>query len=164
MNYVEINNCDLANGPGIRVSLFVSGCELHCDGCHNQIAWDPDFGQVFTDSDLISIFELLQPDHIDGFSLLGGDPLHPKNIDESTKICRKIKTVFPNKSIWLWTGYTWEHIKSLDIFDYIDVCCDGPYKKDLRNTTLSYVGSSNQRVIDVKKSRRKRKPVLYCNG
>ena len=161
MNYMGINKCDLANGPGVRVSLFVSGCELHCPFCQNKEAWETNAGHLFGENELASIIEFLKPDYISGFSILGGDPLHPKNIKEATNICKKIKETYPNKTIWLWTGYEFENKRELEIWNYVDVCCDGPFINDLRDITLKYVGSSNQRIIDVRKTILSRNIEIY---
>lgn len=152
MNYIEIKECDIANGEGIRVSLWVSGCEHHCNECHNPQTWELKNGKKFSMSELIQIEKLLNKNYISGITFTGGDPLHPKNIDVITSISKSLKENYPNKTQWLWTGYKWEDIKHLPIMHNIDVLIDGKYEKDKRDITLKWRGSSNQRIIDVQKS------------
>ena len=150
MKYLNILDCDLTNGLGVRVTLFVSGCNHRCKGCHNPESWNPCNGKPFTKEVRAKIIELLDRDYIDGLTLSGGDPLFPDNRDELTSLCKEVKEKFPNKSIWLWTGYLYEEIKDLEIVNYLDVIVDGPYKEELRDITLPFRGSSNQRVIVLK--------------
>ncbi len=152
MNYATIKPVDIANGEGVRVSLFVSGCTHHCKGCFNQVAWDFDYGQPFTSEVERDVINLCDRPYIRGLSLLGGEPLDPNNIEPLFTLCRNLKQIFPDKTIWLYTGYEWESIKHLEILQYIDVLVDGRFVQELRNLRLKFRGSSNQRIIDVQKS------------
>jgi anaerobic ribonucleoside-triphosphate reductase activating protein len=153
MNYGKINKHDIANGPGVRVSLFVSGCEHHCKGCFNSVAWDFYYGKVFTAKTFGRILKLLDDDHITGFTVLGGEPLHPRNQHMVTTICRLVKEKYPNKDIWIYTGYDYDEVKDHAIMNFIDVLVDGPFIEDLKDISLKFRGSSNQRIIDVKESK-----------
>lgn len=149
MNYIGLNKYDTANGPGIRVSLFVSGCTLHCKGCFNQESWDFNGGKEFTSDTLNDIIKTLKEPHISGFSILGGDPLEPEHFNDVYNIVKTVKTEVPDKTIWLWTGRLYEKVKENRILDYVDVLIDGPFKIDLKGN-LKYRGSSNQRIIFLK--------------
>ena len=150
MNYSGINFCDTANGPGVRVSLFVSGCSLHCKGCFNKEAWDRQYGKPFTDETLNTLLEALREPYVDGLSLLGGDPLEPYNEAVVERICSLVRDRFPDKTIWLWTGRKYEEVKDKPIMKYIDVLVDGPFiEKFKTNEQGKYYGSSNQRVITI---------------
>lgn len=149
MNYIGLNKYDTANGPGIRVSLFVSGCTLHCKGCFNQESWDFNGGKEFTSETLNGIIKTLKEPHISGFSILGGDPLEPEHFDDVYNIVKTVKKEVPDKTIWLWTGRLYEKVKENRILDYVDVLIDGPFKIDLKGN-LKYRGSSNQRIIFLK--------------
>lgn len=153
MNYLDILDCDVVDGAGVRVTLFVSGCSHKCPGCHNSESWDASKGKLFTEATEKLIFEALDRDYIDGFTLSGGDPLFLQNRSELTKLCKKIKEKFPKKNIWLYTGYEYEDVQTLEIFNYVDVVVDGPFKMDLRDIRLAFKGSSNQRIIDIKKTK-----------
>lgn len=170
MNYALIREMDISNGPGIRVSLFVSGCGFHCPGCFNQDAQDFDYGQKYTQETEDKILSAVSKPHVSGLSILGGDPLW-QNI-EGLKQLKKLCTRIPKeKSIWLWTGFTWEDIFSVDESDVIyymrnlvkacDVLVDGKYDKELKDYRLLYRGSSNQRIIDVQSSLREHKINLW---
>lgn len=167
MNYLKIVPCDIANGPGVRVTLFCAGCNHHCPGCQNPTTWDPNDGQPFTDETLDKIVDLLRPDYIQGLTLTGGDPLYPKNRKEVKRICRRIWDEFGlTKNIWMWTGYTWEEIVQSwndfnNILPLVNVLIDGPYIESQRDISLPYMGSSNQRVINVYESALQNKPVLW---
>ena len=152
MNYATIKNLDIANGPGIRVSLFVSGCRRGCKGCFNSEAWDFQYGQKFTSETFQELNKLVGNEHVAGLSILGGDPMEPENRDDVFKICEVVRYWYPQKTIWLWTGYLWEDVKDLKVMRYVDVLVDGPFVEDLKDLRLPYCGSSNQRVIDVQKS------------
>ena len=152
MNYGRIKKTDIANGPGVRVSLFVSGCRNHCKGCFQPETWDFNYGEEYDGVNTANdIVKALTPDYISGLSILGGDPMEPENIDEVTSLCYIVKLLFPNKTIWLYTGYTWEDIRIRypEILNYIDVLVDGPFIEDLKDISLAFRGSSNQRIIDV---------------
>ncbi len=161
MNYVNILDCDILDGEGVRVTLYVSGCGHKCKGCHNPETWDKKYGKEFTYDTKEKIFSLLERDYIDGLTISGGDPLFLSNVVEVTRLCEEVKQLFPNKTIWLYTGYEWEKIKYLSLVNYVDVIVDGKFILELKDTTLAFRGSSNQRVIDVKKSLKKNKLVLY---
>lgn len=163
MRYNKIRKMDIADGEGIRVSVFFQGCAFHCKECFNPETWDFDGGEEFTDEEIEQIIELAKPNHIAGLSLLGGEPMHPKNIEGSTRLAKKFKEVYPNKTIWAWTGFLFdEYLKDKEIVNYLDVVVDGQFKIELRNPGLKWRGSENQRVIDVKKSLKKGEIVLYC--
>ena len=152
MKYGRIKKTDIANGPGVRVSLFVSGCRNHCKGCFQPETWDFNYGEKYDGVNTANdIVKALTPDYISGLSILGGDPMEPENIDEVTSLCYIVKLLFPNKTIWLYTGYTWEDIRIRypEILNYIDVLVDGPFIEDLKDISLAFRGSSNQRIIDV---------------
>lgn len=151
MNYNTIKQLDIANGPGCRVSLFVQGCEFNCPGCFNTVAKDFGGGKPFTNQTVQNILELCAAEHISGLSILGGEPLHPRNRREVLSLARKFKEIYPSKSVWLWTGYLFEDIAKF-ITDEVDVIVDGRFVESLKDFRLPYAGSSNQRVIDVKTS------------
>ena len=167
MNYAKITKHDIANGRGVRVVLWVSGCSHHCTGCQNPDTWDDDYGSRFEPSDLSDIITLLREDWISGLTLSGGDPLKPSNVEICTIVAACAKSNVPNKDIWCWTGYTWDEIIARDdcndILQYIDVLVDGEFIQDKYDISLKWRGSSNQRVIDVKKSLQTGKVVLYCD-
>jgi anaerobic ribonucleoside-triphosphate reductase activating protein len=156
MKYSQIRSLDIANGPGCRVSIFVSGCEHRCKGCFNPDTWNFDFGKEFTEDTLNSILELAKPDHISGLSILGGEPLHPRNSAEVCRLARRFKEAYPEKDIWLWTGYQLEDIFENLVDSEIDVVVDGKFVEELKDLRLKYRGSSNQRVIDLKE--------IICTG
>ena len=161
MRYNKIRKMDISNGPGVRVSIFFQGCPFHCDECFNPETWDFACGKEFTDETIDRVLELCSMDYIVGLSMLGGEPMHETNLPGSTKLAKAFKEKFPEKSLWSWTGFTYEGIKDNEIFNYIDVLVDGQFKKELFNPTLHWKGSSNQRVIDIKKTREKGKIVLF---
>lgn len=161
MNKVSILDFDINNGEGIRVSLWVAGCPHKCDGCHNKHYWDKTVGKEFTYKDSNKIIDLLEKDISKDFSILGGEPLAPYNIDTVTELCKQIKFKYPNKNIWIWTGYQYDNFKSREIMKYIDVLIDGKFIKELYDSELKWRGSSNQRIIDVQKSLQQGKVVLY---
>ena len=160
MNYGKIKPCDVANGEGVRVSLFVSGCPHHCKGCFNSELWDYDAGVDFGHETIIEIMNLCSKDYISGLSLLGGEPLDPKNLQMVTLLAYRFKSYFPNKTIWCYTGYRFEEVSHLNIMNYIDVLVDGKFVQKLKDPRLRFRGSSNQRIIDVKKSLNENKVVL----
>lgn len=151
MNYVGISSFDTANGPGVRVSLFVSGCRLHCPGCFNPESWDFAAGKPYTEETKDQILKALQEDFVRGLSLLGGDPLEPENVKELTELCKAVREKFGSqKDIWLWTGRRYEKVRDLEIFKYVDTVVDGPFIEKLKvDTKGSWFGSSNQRVIAI---------------
>lgn len=159
MYYAAIKNCDIANGPGVRVSLFVSGCTHHCPGCFNQEAWDFHYGQPFTEETKKTILDMLRPGYIRGLTLLGGEPFDPRNQEPVVQLLRRIKQELPQKSIWAFSGYLfdrdilsgklgdWEITK--EYLGYLDVLVDGPFVQEKKNLSLRFRGSENQRLIDV---------------
>ena len=153
MRYNLIREMDIANGPGVRVSIFMQGCHFHCKNCFNEETWDFDKGEEFTDKTIDKVLELCDKDYIKGLSILGGEPMHPTNIEGTTKLAKAFKEKYPNKNLWVWTGYRFgETLKDKEVFKFIDVLVDGQYKEDLHDFRLKWRGSSNQRVIDMKKS------------
>ena len=160
MRYLKISNFDTANGLGIGNVLWVSGCSHHCPQCHNPQTWDKNAGEEFTEEVLDNLLDKLKRPYIKRLTLSGGDPLFLGNRDEITNVVRKVKKNFPNIKIWCYTGYLWEEVKDLPCMDYIDVLVDGEFKIDLKDITLPFCGSSNQRVIDVQKSLKMGKVIL----
>lgn len=161
MNYHKIEKTSIANGEGIRVVLWVSGCSLHCKGCHNPETWSVDSGKLFDNAAKQELFEALDKSYIQGITFSGGHPLENENITEIYNLCREIKEKFPTKDIWLYTGYKFEDIDSYLIIKYIDVIVDGSYIEEQRDITLKWKGSRNQRAIDVRESLKQNKVVLY---
>lgn len=161
MNYAAIKNLDIANGPGVRVSLFVSGCRNNCPGCFNKEAQDFNYGQEFTNETCLELKEMLDNPNITGLSILGGDPFEPENIEFVQAICEMTRLYCPDKTVWVWTGYRYEDLAHLDIMKYIDVLVDGRFVEHLKDLRLAYRGSSNQRVIDVQISQRAKTTVLW---
>lgn len=162
MRYNKIRKMDIADGPGVRVSVFFQGCAFHCKNCFNPETWDFKAGKEFTDETIEEILNLCDKDFITGLSLLGGEPMHPTNIEGSTKLAKMFKERFPDKTIWSWTGFLFdEYLKDKEIVKYLDVVVDGQFKDELRNPNLKWKGSANQRVIDVKKSLKKGEVVLW---
>lgn len=150
MNYSGLNTCDSANGDGLRVSLFVSGCSLHCKGCFNKDAWDKNYGKEFTQETMDTLLEALRSPWIEGLSILGGDPLEPYNVPSVNRIVAIVKELCPEKSIWLWTGRKYEDIKDEEVLKYIDVLVDGPFIERKKVTEQGkYYGSTNQRIIRI---------------
>ncbi len=162
MKYNKIRKMDISNGPGVRVSVFMQGCVFNCKNCFNPETHDFNGGNDFTDETIDKILNFCNNDYIVGLSILGGEPLHPKNIEGSTNLAKKFKETYPNKNIWVWSGYLFEeYLKDKEIINYIDVLVDGQYNDDLHSPILKWKGSSNQRVIDIKKTLKKEKIVLY---
>lgn len=160
MNYSEIKYCDIANGPGVRTSLFVSGCRRHCKNCFNYMTWDFSYGNPFTEEVQDKVLKSLEPDYVDGLTLLGGEPFEPENQRELVKFVKKVRMRFPEKSIWAFSGNTLEEIQeghahcevTEELLSHIDVLVDGPFIQDLYDIRLRFRGSSNQRILDLKKS------------
>lgn len=152
MRYHNITTDDMLNGDGLRTVLWVAGCEHRCKGCHNPITWDIDGGIPFDEAAEAELFEKLAPDYISGVTFSGGDPLHPQNRGEVTRLCVKVRELFPEKDIWLYTGYSFEEIRELELVPLVDVIVDGEFVDTLFDAKLHWKGSANQRVIDVKKT------------
>lgn len=153
MHYAAIKKYDIANGPGCRVSLFVSGCRRHCNGCFNTEAQAFDYGTEYTSETRRELLEMLSDEHIAGLSILGGDPFESENQQTVYELCKIAKARYRQKDIWAWTGFMWEDVQNSHILDYVDVLVDGPFILEQKDLCLAYRGSRNQRVIDVKKSR-----------
>jgi len=149
IRYNKIRKMDIANGPGVRVSIFLQGCTFKCPDCFNPETHDFAGGQPLDAATIERLLQLCSADHIKGLSILGGEPLHPKNIAGTTELAKTFKQKFPNKTLWVWTGFLFDQIKEREIFNYIDVLVDGLFEKKLANPMLQYRGSSNQRLIDV---------------
>lgn len=152
MRYNKIRKMDIANGPGIRVSVFMQGCTFHCKNCFNPETHDFNGGKEFTEETINQILDLCSKEYIAGLSILGGDPMHNKNIEGTTLLAKRFKETYPKKDIWLWTGFLFEDIKKKEVLSYLDVLVDGQYVDELRDPNLKWKGSSNQRVIQVKES------------
>lgn len=153
MRYHKIRKMDISNGPGVRVSIFMQGCSFHCKNCFNPETHDFMGGKEFTEDTIEHVLTLCEKETIQGLSILGGEPMHPKNIEGTTKLAKAFKEKFPNKTIWIWSGFLFDQdLKDKEILKYIDVLVDGQYIDHLRNLKLKYCGSSNQRVIDVPRS------------
>lgn len=166
MNYSGIKKYDIANGPGVRMSLFVSGCTHRCKNCFNQETWDPKYGDKFTEKEEKDIIQSLSPSYISGLSVLGGDPFCYDNARHVAMFLQKVKRAYPNKSIWVYTGYTLENLIRIiensqdrmgisyeyELLKNVDVLVDGPFIEELKNLRLKFRGSSNQRLIDIQKT------------
>ena len=150
MNYAEIKKVDIANGPGVRVSLFVSGCRNHCKGCFNPETWDFDYGRPFTRATEDEIIEALRPSWIQGLSILGGEPTEEENAAVLIPFLKRVRAVLPDKDIWLYSGYTYEALRDKEILTLVDVLVDGPFLLELKDAGLAFRGSRNQRIIDLK--------------
>lgn len=176
MNYSEIKTTDIANGEGVRTSLFVSGCRHHCKNCFNEVTWDFGNGELFTEETMEKIFESIEPDYVNGISLLGGEPFEPENQKVLVPFLVMLREKYPTKDVWCYTGFTIEQILgksepksractdiSSEMLSLIDVLVDGPYVESLHSIRLKFRGSSNQRVIDIKKTLEQKKIVLYLD-
>ena len=177
MNYLQIDKSSISNGPGVRVVLWVAGCNLHCKGCQNQESWDFNAGKSFDETDKKDLFNALQKPYIRGLTISGGHPLENNNVEDMYLLLKEIKEKFPTKDVWLYTGYTWEQIfptVCLDVFnvnnmyrksvvEMCDVLVDGPYIEEQRDITLKFRGSKNQRIIDVKESLKQNKVITIQN-
>lgn len=165
MRYHNITKDDMLNGDGLRVVLWVSGCSHCCEGCQNPVTWDSEGGLPFDAAAKQEVFDELAKDYISGITFSGGDPLFFKNRPDVAELIAEIRETFPDKTIWLYTGYEWETIRDLPMMKQIDVVIDGPFVLSLLDNQLKWRGSSNQRVIDVQKSlqREDKEAVLYCD-
>lgn len=161
MRYHNITTDDMLNGDGLRTVLWVAGCTHRCRGCHNPITWDVDGGIPFDEAAETELFEKLAPDYISGITFSGGDPLHPNNRAEVTRICKRVREDFPQKDVWLYTGFTFEEISDLEIVPLLDVIVDGRFILEQLDAKLHWKGSANQRVIDVKETLKLGKIVLF---
>lgn len=151
MNYAAIKKTDIANGDGVRVSIWVSGCPIHCEGCFNKDLWDYNYGKPFTDETINEILIALKPDYISGLTILGGEPLCKENIYEVTKLIEIVKKVYgPSKTIWLYSGLRYEQLAGLWALKYADILVDGPFIFSEKDITLNFRGSRNQRIINLR--------------
>lgn len=170
MNYGAIKKCDIANGVGVRTVLFVSGCTHHCKGCFQPETWNFDYGERYTKETEDEIIESLRPDYVDGITLLGGEPFEPENQRELVKLLRRIKKKLPQKTVWSFSGYTYEELTgdsravcevTKEMLSMLDVLVDGEFVEAKRNISLRFRGSENQRLIDMNKTRKEGKIVLW---
>ena len=162
MRYNKIRKMDISNGPGVRVSIFMQGCSFNCKNCFNKETHDFCGGKEFDDTTIERVLELCDNENIEGLSILGGEPMHPNNIEGTTKLAKAFKEKYPNKSVWSWSGYSFDNdLKDKEVVKYLDVLVDGRYDDDLRNPTLKWKGSENQRVIDVQESIKNSNIVLF---
>ena len=160
MKYRKIRKMDIADGPGVRVSIFFQGCDFHCKNCFNPETWSWNCGEEFNDEVIDKILDLAKFDYITGLSILGGEPMHPNNIMGTLKLAKAFKTRYPQKTIWAWSGYKYEDILKPEVLKYLDVLVDGQYIDSKRDPRLKWCGSTNQRDIDVVKSLKENKKVI----
>ena len=161
MRYHNITKDDMLNGDGLRVVLWVAGCAHCCKECHNPITWDPNGGLEFDEAAKKEIFDELEKDYVHGITFSGGDPLHINNAFDVAELAKEIREKYPNKTIWLYTGGLWEEVQYMRVIPYLDVLVDGEFEVDKKDVNLHWVGSSNQRVIDVPKTVEKGEIVLH---
>ena len=161
MKIIKVEKENIANGPGIRTVIWVGGCEHHCSQCHNPETWSFDVGEDLTEDTINEIIEATKPDYISGITFTGGDPFALANRVDTLELVERLRKVFPNKSIWMWTGYSFEEIYVIPGMECFDVIVDGKFEVDKMNLTLPWRGSSNQRVIDVKRSLLEKKVINY---
>lgn len=171
MNYADIKRIDVANGPGVRVSLFVSGCTHHCKGCFNAETWDFNYGNIFTNHEINKIMDYLEPSYIQGLSILGGEPFEYSNQQGLLPLMRRLKERYPDKNVWCYTGYDFDKDirddmmqkwpETRELIDYIDIIVDGKFIEEQKDLSLRFRGSANQRIIDVKKSLETNEIVLW---
>ena len=162
MRYNKIRKMDISNGPGVRVSIFMQGCAFHCKNCFNPETWNFNQGKEFTEETINKVLDLCDNDYIVGLSILGGEPMHPTNIEGTTKLAKAFKEKYKDKTIWAWTGFLFDKdLKDKEVLNYIDVLVDGQFIDELRDPTLQWKGSSNQRVIDINKSLKQNKIIIY---
>lgn len=174
MHYSTIKDCDIANGIGVRITLFVSGCTNHCKNCFQPQTWDFDFGEPFTEETEEKLLQMLKPDYINGLTLLGGEPMEPQNQRALVPFLKRVREAYPNKNIWCFTGFTYEVLKTDgshprcevtdEMLSLIDVLVDGRYVDELKDLTLQFRGSSNQRLIDMVKTRENGEVTLLPNN
>ena len=162
MRYHNITHDDMLNGDGLRVVLWVAGCAHHCPQCHNPITWDIEGGIPFDDAAKAELFGALEKEYISGITFSGGDPLHPVNRADVAALIAEIRMRYPHKTIWLYTGYTWDAIKDLEYIAQVDVLVDGPFVQEQKDVKLHWRGSANQRVIDVKETLRQNQMIHWC--
>ena len=164
MRYSKIRKMDIADGPGVRVSIFMQGCSFHCKNCFNSETWDFEGGKEFNVGVVNDVLDLCEEDYIKGLSILGGEPMHPVTIKGTEMLAKAFKERFPEKNLWVWSGYTFEdYLSKQEALKYIDVIVDGQYVDEKHNPKLNWRGSENQRVIDVQKSLKSGKVELFCD-
>ena len=162
MRYNKVRKMDISNGPGVRVSIFMQGCTFHCKNCFNPETHDFMGGEEFTEDTIDQVLKLCENANVEWLSILGGEPMHPMNIEGTTELAKKFKEKFPNKNLWVWTGFLFDRdLQNKEVLKYIDVLVDGQYVDELRDPRLKYNGSSNQRVIDVQNSVKQGKVIFY---
>ena len=162
MRYNKIRKMDISNGPGVRVSIFMQGCSFNCKNCFNKDTHDFNGGKEFDDSTIERVLELCGNENIEGLSILGGEPMNPTKIEGTTKLAKAFKEKYPNKTVWSWSGYSFDnYLKDKEVVKYLDVLVDGQYNDDLRNPTLKWKGSENQRVINVQESLKESNTILF---
>ena len=161
MRYNKIRKMDISNGPGVRVSIFLQGCAFKCKNCFNPETHDFNGGLEFNQDVVNQVLELANKDHIAGLSILGGEPMHPKNIEATKMLAKAFKEKYPDKTVWVWSGFLFDNLKDKDALNYIDVLVDGQFVEQLRDPMLHWKGSSNQRVIDVQESLKNNKIILF---
>ena len=162
LHYQGVEPDSILNGDGIRVVLWLSGCSHHCEGCHNPETWDPNSGSDDIETAFKLVCEELDHEWVSGLTLSGGDPLYPANVDEVTTFVKRIRNKYPNKTIWVYTGFTYDKVKYLEIMDYIDVLVDGKFVKELADVNYPWAGSTNQRGIKIANERRKEFSFSAC--
>ena len=160
MRYNKIRKMDISNGPGVRVSIFMQGCAFNCKNCFNPETHDFNAGQEFSEDTIKKVLALCENEHVEGLSILGGEPMNPQNIEGTTALAKAFKEKYPNKNLWAWSGYKFdEDLKDKEVLNYLDVLVDGVYVDEKRNPKLKWRGSENQRVIDIKESIKQHKVV-----
>lgn len=164
MRYAQLRSMDIVNGKGVGVALFTSGCPIHCKNCFNAELWDMNGGKLWTDEEKTQLLEMASPNYVERLSILGGEPMIKQNEEALYDLVRNFKEKYPNKKIWLYSGYTWEYLINIaekrKILEYVDILVDGKFEDELKDFRLKFKGSSNQRVIDVQESIRKKGVVL----
>ena len=162
MRYNKIRKMDISNGPGVRVSIFMQGCTFNCKNCFNKETHDFNGGKEFNDDTVQRVLELCDNENIEGLSILGGEPMHPNNIEGTTKLAKAFKEKFPEKNVWAWSGFLFDKdLKDKEVVKYLDVLVDGQYDDNLRNPKLKWKGSENQRVINVQESLKDPNVILF---
>ncbi len=162
MRYNKIRKMDISNGPGVRVSIFMQGCTFNCKQCFNPETHNFEGGKEFNEETIDRVIELCKNENVSGLSILGGEPLHPKNVEGTTKLVKTFKEKLPDKNVWIWSGFSFDgELKDKEVMKYTDVLVDGRYVDELRNPTLKWRGSENQRVIDVQNSLKNNEIVFY---
>ncbi len=160
MRYNKIRKMDISNGPGVRVSIFMQGCTFNCKNCFNPETHSFSGGQEFTDETIAKVLSLCEKEYVAGLSILGGEPMHPTNIGGTERLAKAFKEKFPNKTVWVWSGFLFENLKDKSVLKYVDILVDGQFVEELKDFRLKYCGSKNQRIIDVQRSLKEGKTVV----